>query len=383
MLLVDQTLESLQDLNFWRALCPFLSIADTAIESEVRARTDTLEVIHSYASSPRDQVENLGLLLADRGFFRLPTGQMEIPSELLSNLAAGVHRLVAHGFHPTFLLMYDEVWLLGELIGSILIPASGNAPVGDWFVFHVDPSIVAGYQPGPPHRDRPLATESSFRGLTGSPKYCSAWLALTDATPENSCLYVIPRGNDDGYHGIGDATASAHTAARQFQGIVAQPLSAGGLLAFSHRLLHWGSTPQPNAVLESDAVGIVADRIALSLAFADPSFEEPYFDHSVHLPFPPVGLRLGLVAGQQIQYEHLAPLGKHEVALFRRIFHSQRAFFGDAYYDKISSAVQFLAFQKAQQRHKLTKQACSVSDRVDIAAVGRMAALAEEVKGRS
>jgi hypothetical protein len=37
------------------------------------------------------------------------------------------------------------------------------------------------------------------------------------------------------------------------------------------------------------------------MAFADASFEAEYFDHAKYLPFPPVEMRLGLVAGQQIQ----------------------------------------------------------------------------------
>ena len=36
-------------------------------------------------------------------------------------------------------------------------------------------------------------------GGGGQAKYVTLWLALTDATPENSCLYVIPRRYDPGY----------------------------------------------------------------------------------------------------------------------------------------------------------------------------------------
>jgi ectoine hydroxylase-related dioxygenase (phytanoyl-CoA dioxygenase family) len=50
-----------------------------------------------------------------------------------------------------------------------------------------------------PHRDRqPDSAPASFRA-DGSPKYASCWLAVTDATPETGCLYVIPRAQDPGY----------------------------------------------------------------------------------------------------------------------------------------------------------------------------------------
>jgi hypothetical protein len=359
-----QSLESLQDLDHWRALCPFLSIS-AAAEGSATDRSNPIgnhaasndasgpqfsprDKCSAYATRPRAQSLPLGAALRDRGYFRLPAGQMELPPDLCERMAVGVRRLVAHGYPATFVLMYDEPWLLGEITRAIMEPASGNSAIGDWYVFYVDPKHADSYTPGPPHRDRPLAGPSSFREASGDPMYCSIWLALTNATPENSCLYVLPREDDAGYHGEGDAVHGAITHPLQWQRIVAQPLAAGGMLAFSHRLLHWGSTPQPGAVLDTDEPG-ARPRIALTLAFADPSFEEPYFS-AANLPFPPVGLRLGLVAGQQIQYEHLMPLDRHRIALFRRIFHSQRPHFSATYYDKITSAIQFLAYQKQQQR---------------------------------
>ena len=99
----------------------------------------------------------------------------------------GVRRLIAHGYPPTMVLMYDEAWLVGEKIRAVLEPASGNSPCGDWYIFHVDPhDSNSHYSPGPPHRDRPAADESSFRPAATAgggplvPKYCSVWMALTE-----------------------------------------------------------------------------------------------------------------------------------------------------------------------------------------------------------
>ena len=116
---------------------------------------------------------------------------------------------------------------------------TNNRPIGDWSIFCVDPA--AGAAGWPPHRDRvsprPHAqhcpclsapqthlcatlfarriissahlepcrlcqgtdeSASAFRA-DGTPHYCTVWVALTDATPANSCLMVVPKDKDKGY----------------------------------------------------------------------------------------------------------------------------------------------------------------------------------------
>ena len=104
------------------------------------------------------------------------------------------------------------------------------------------------------------------------------------------------RSVDSGYHGCGDAIEPYNV-----QNIVCQPILQGGLIVFSHRLLHWGSNPLrisaaaaaitvPPVVpvpslrpLESTlSIGVPLlplslplkrIRIAFSCAFADQSYE--------------------------------------------------------------------------------------------------------------
>ena len=59
-----------------------------------------------------------------------------------------------------------------------------------------------------PHRDRPATGPDSFRE-DGTPRYLTAWVALTDATPETSCLYVLPAPQDEGYYASGAVTTRA------------------------------------------------------------------------------------------------------------------------------------------------------------------------------
>ena len=71
----------------------------------------------------------------------------------------------------------------------------------DMLAWHIDPCLnQSGFSP---HRDRQPDTPSSLRNSfydDGQAKYVTHWIALSDATPENSCLYVIPRRFDPGYH---------------------------------------------------------------------------------------------------------------------------------------------------------------------------------------
>lgn len=217
-----QTQESLEDPLFWSALCPFLTIS-VCVE-------DKLSPADPAIACRGDNPAVLGDLLKSRGYFRLSAAEMGIHPSITDALALGARRLVAHGFNASFLMIYDESWKVGNTISSFLCPASGNVAIGDWYVFHVDPSVEDGYTPGPPHRDRPTADLSSFRStggasgaLGGAPLYCSVWLALTDANTDNSCLYVLPSPDDPGYYVGGDSLPPVSC----LQAIVSQPLPSG------------------------------------------------------------------------------------------------------------------------------------------------------------
>jgi len=271
-------------------------------------------------------------------------------------------QLMKYGYSPLFLLMYNESWMIANIIQRFMVPACGgiNDSIGDFYIFAVlsESEMISNqlnsdiyqskYKPGPPHRDRPTAGPSSFNDK--APCYCSVWLALTPATTSNSCLYVVPLDKDDGYYLSGDA------ASVRIEDSIAKPLPAGAMLAFSHRLLHWGSSIEPycSHPVSSDDTSMTIDlpRIAFTTAFASNSFERPYYCHSTYPQnsSTPLELRLGLACGQQIQYEHLAPLLKYDLALVRRIFHAQKKYFGSEYYDKISSMSQMLAFIKQSKR---------------------------------
>lgn len=174
----------------------------------------------------------------------------------------------------------------------------------DVLAWHIDPvRDQAGFSP---HRDRQPNTrrelqqsfypEEDAEAGGGQAKYVTHWVALADATPENSCLYVLPRefdpgylggdgdfdddddnndddNNDDGNHRekYSDPLARALPTKQSYQNIRALPRKAGQSVVFTHRILHWGSKGNPQST--ADANG---PRIAISFVYSDEGFEAPY-----------------------------------------------------------------------------------------------------------
>eukprot|EP00750_Incisomonas_marina_P032559 INCI9218.2.p1 GENE.INCI9218.2~~INCI9218.2.p1 ORF type:complete len:411 (-),score=54.05 INCI9218.2:350-1582(-) len=274
-----------------------------------------------------------------------------VSSDLIKRLAAGVEQLLALGHPPSAISMFDEAWLLAASLSPLIEELTGNVPLGDWFTFHVhggaksQSDLVRNPSSRPragwgPHRDRPGGVDQADAQLApgfredGSPMYTTVWVALTDATPDNSCLYFLPACNDPGYKKQGDNIEGVFDDLSRWQAISAQPVNAGGFLVFSHRTLHWGSLAKEEQ----------PPRIALSFAFADPAFETPFFDPKKHLPLPPLRLRAALQAGQAVMYSNQVPLSKAALALNERIFNRHSNFFLADYAAKISSKAQWERF---------------------------------------
>lgn len=190
----------------------------------------------------------------------------------------GVLRLVSLGHSASAIASFDEAWALADWLRPWLERVTGNAPLGDWLAFYVSASHAPGFTP---HRDRPRGTLAAggFRapcprdkaappllGISGGPssgassgesgtcmpKYTAVWVALSDATPNTSRLYFLPKPDDPMYFGNSggdgggddEVLEAALPSAAAWASVVCAPAAKGRALVFSQRMVHWGSKPQ-------------------------------------------------------------------------------------------------------------------------------------------
>ena len=383
-----QTLESWGDPAYWEEACPWLS-ARRDTQAEHAAGNDGASDDGGIAGgSINDNLaKSLATSLGEHGFIHLTAealGPLLDRDNLVARLARGVTRLVELGFTPSSICMYDEHWELVRRLAPLLEAVTGNTPSGDIFTFHrsaapdgMEKTANTSGFGSSPHRDKPNAGRESFRA-DGAAMYCTVWVALTDATPVSSCLYVIPKEHDTGYDESGNQLGAALGAAaglyQNYQNIRALPTDAGGACVFSHRLVHWGSRPATSSVgghapaapttttagaVAGTAAGSAAapppatavrPRMAMSYALADNAEFDigEYFDHAFFSPFPPLQLRVALRAAQSILFSHQKPFPKGGLGYATRLWRRGSQLFMPNYKEKVNAACQWQKFMKGR-----------------------------------
>ncbi len=251
-------------LGFWRELCP-----DLTIEGDSEAPSASLAGLDA-----------LSRVLREEGYINEPN---VIPLAFVERLREGVRRLFESNIPPAFAFVYDEYWQVYRSLAPFLTATLGEnyRMLPDLWAWYVQPSnAAAGWKP---HRDRTAATiEADNR-----PNSLTVWLPLTNTSPLNGCMYVLPAHLDRDlqaptmpengeYHFSGDA----------LQNIRALPATAGSLLAWNQSLLHWGS--------RASQLG-ANPRCSIALQFQRgdrPPFEQPLLDPHALLSFQE---RIGLI----------------------------------------------------------------------------------------
>jgi len=242
---------------------------------------------------------------------------------------------VEHSLPATFVLLFDETWKLARESYHLLLQdddgtkdtqqhqqkgilhrnSSTMAFNFDMLAWYIDPKLnQAGFSP---HRDRQPESLSDLKQSfysDGQAKYITHWIALADATPENSCLYVIPKACDPGYlqgddmseeeeeYDQLDPLSRALNTKQSYQNIRALPRTAGQSVIFTHRILHWGSKGNPDALNNHP-------RVAISFVYSDTEFEAKYLskesfskDSRGNWSYPSFETRLLLVCAQLLIY---------------------------------------------------------------------------------
>lgn len=275
------------DRAFWRDFAPSLGIE----RGEMMGSTKLFNI------AP-DHMAGLQTLMRQEGYFQMPPVDWQLPMQEMVSLIA---RLDADGIPVPFAFVYDEFWLmfvkLHEVIGGLLGPGYLRLP--DFWVWFVDPHRDdAGWKP---HRDKTFGTLRE----DGSPKSLTVWIPLSDATTLNGCMYIVPADRDPTYN-----TQRQNEWTFAHQDIRALPAQAGSILMWNKQVLHWGSHGSPRET-----------RPRVSAAFEFQAGDVPPYNQPLMSPtsIPNFNSRLGLIAKQILQYQHMYPLSAEVKAIAQRI----------------------------------------------------------------
>ena len=143
------------------------------------------------------------------------------------------------------------------------------------------------------------------------------------------------------------------TTAVDTQEIRSLPCQAGGLICFSHRLIHWGTKPNP--------YGAAPPRVALSFAAASDDFEKPHL-HRKYLPIPPLAQRIALVSAQILSYSHVVDPGPQAAALYFGIFDRHKEDFDVEFTADVVARTKWLAEQHGVDDPTLSSAPAAASD---------------------
>jgi len=268
--------DSLLEPQLWLDLNPTLNVVNAE-------RMKSLGVLTIDAASG-DAMEKT---LMREGYFHIPQLQWNLP---LGEMAQGIVRLSERGLVPPFCFIYDEFWLMFVKLNHVLkrLLGEGYMMLPDFWAWYVDPRT--GQSGWNPHRDK--SHQSLFPDRR--PKSLTVWIPLTEATPLNGCMYIVPAHLDPTYN-----TPQDKEWRFQYQDVRALPSPAGGLFMWTQAVVHWGARSSPMAA---------GPRISLAVEFQRgdvPPMNQPLI--------PPLAMltlnhRLKLICKQILQYQHMYPL---------------------------------------------------------------------------
>jgi hypothetical protein len=273
--LCDPTVLSARDT--WTRLAPSLHVCDSAF-------------IHGFdpLCLTNAMLEYAAGHMTREGYFQWPPIDWDLP---LAGMTDIVRRLASMGAPPALAYHYDEFWLMFARLRHLLCALLGDDPamLPEFWAWHVDPAQQeAGWGP---HRDK--GRDSLLDD--GRPKAITLWLPLTEATPLNGCMYIVPADRDPTY---GTALESQHRF--DLADIRALPAQAGAVLGWDQAVLHWGSHA---------AARHAPPRISIACEFQRRDvapFNEPLMDPRGP---PDFATRQVLIGRQMLRYQHMVRAG--------------------------------------------------------------------------
>ncbi len=266
----------IEDISFWQRLNPALEIESTS----------PFPVPLTFS---KEQLSEISDIFWREGYLHLPP---VFEGDELTALRQGIKTLTAEDFPPVFIYLYDAPWQVFHRLKNLISHFLGDQPalLPHLWAWHI--TIDKDSAGWPPHVD--CVGETRFDDILMS---LSLWVPLTDTTPENGCMHVLPRPFEAQYEPpITDAKQI------KLQDVRALPAKTGSVLGWPQDLWHWSGRSSAMAT---------EPRISLSLEFQSASFAamaEPLLDTSNPPPFTD---RLTLITSQFDKYTHMAETPEH------------------------------------------------------------------------
>lgn len=281
----DAALES-----FWRQLNPDLAISERPLAAPTALPASSL------LDPARLAADTIG-----EGYFQAPP---VLERGRAARLAQVISTLTEHGIPPVFCMVYDAFWEMFGGLDALLRALLGDGyqmmPTDIW-AWHVAPSDQAtGWGP---HRDLPVP--EAVRA-DGRPRLLNVWLPLTDVSPQNACMYVLPAHLDPNFP---EHVDGGEFSIRDWQNIRALPAPAGAPMGWTSQVLHWGGRSSARATQPRISVGIYfhsadCDLHQLNPDTARAGFSSLAFGPALALPF---AARLQAIAGAIYMYNRRIP----------------------------------------------------------------------------
>jgi hypothetical protein len=262
-------LEQICSAAFWRGFAPELQIGGSG--------TPTPTVT-------RQAFELLQRRMQREGYFGDSDEQL---LGLAPRIGQAVKRCADRGMPPVFAWVFDEPWecfrLLAPVISRFLGADYKILPA--FWAWHIDPG--KNERGWTPHRDnsRSLAAD-------GAPTTLTCWIPLSEASPMNSCMYILP-AHLDPYYG---KPTTPQSQLPDLSLARAAPAAPGDYLIWNQAVLHWGSA-------SSEFAETARMSMALEFQRGDiPAVRAPLLDPHI---LPTFEARLRLIAIQVLQYTHM------------------------------------------------------------------------------